>query len=93
MDLDVIEAEDRVAVSAAVPARNAVRAERPQPSVRETAESRIVRQPRLLWRFLSVVVGAALAVTGWALVMTAILSFIGLPLFIFGLALMQSAER
>lgn len=46
-----------------------------------------------LWRILFVVMGFALATTGWALIMTAILSFIGLPLFILGLALMQSAER
>ena len=45
------------------------------------------------WRVLMVVAGFGLASAGWALVMTAILSFIGLPLFIFGLALMQSAER
>jgi len=50
-------------------------------------------EPSLLWRILLVAIGAGLAVTGWALVMTAILSFIGLPLFIFGLALMQSQER
>jgi hypothetical protein len=45
------------------------------------------------WRILMVVGGFAVASAGWALVMTAILSFIGLPLFVFGLALMQSAER
>jgi hypothetical protein len=45
------------------------------------------------WRILLVVIGFAVATAGWTLVMTAILSFIGLPLFIFGLALMQSAER
>jgi hypothetical protein len=47
----------------------------------------------LTWRILLVVGGFAVATTGWALIMTAILSFIGLPLFIVGLALMQSAER
>jgi hypothetical protein len=30
---------------------------------------------------------------GWVLVLTIILSFIGLPLFMFGLALMQAQER
>jgi hypothetical protein len=45
------------------------------------------------WRILMMLIGFAVASAGWALVMTAILSFIGLPLFIFGLALMQSAER
>jgi hypothetical protein len=47
----------------------------------------------VLWRILLVVIGFAVATAGWALVMTAILSFIGLPLFIAGLALMQSAEK
>ena len=46
-----------------------------------------------LWRIVSVLVGFGIATTGWALIMTGILSFIGLPLFIFGLALMQSAEE
>jgi hypothetical protein len=47
----------------------------------------------VLWRIALVVAGSALAMSGWALIMTAILSFIGLPVFIAGLALMQSAER
>jgi hypothetical protein len=46
-----------------------------------------------IWRILTVVAGFGVATAGWALVMTALLSFIGLPLFVFGLALMQSAER
>ena len=46
-----------------------------------------------MWRIASVVLGFALAASGWALVMTALLAFIGLPMFLFGLALMQSAER
>ena len=50
-------------------------------------------EPGLLWRFVMVAIGAGLAMTGWALVMTIIFSFIGLPLFIFGLALMQAQER
>ncbi len=48
--------------------------------------------PSLVWRILLVAAGAGLAVIGWTLVMTAILSFIGLPLFLFGVALMQSQE-
>jgi hypothetical protein len=47
----------------------------------------------VLWRILLVVGGFGVATAGWALVMTALLAFIGLPLFIAGLALMQSAER
>lgn len=46
-----------------------------------------------LWRIMSVMVGFVIAVTGWALVMTVLLSFIGVPVFILGLALMQSAEQ
>lgn len=46
-----------------------------------------------VWRILMVVVGFGLATAGWSLIMTAFLSFIGLPLFVFGLALVQSAER
>ena len=46
----------------------------------------------ILWRIILVVVGFGVAMTGWALIMTAILSFVGLPLFIFGLALMQAQE-
>ena len=92
MDLDVIDAQDRAHVSAGSPAGN-VRTRRPQPIVRDIPEPLRSQEPGLLWRFLCVVIGAGLVVTGWALVMTAILSFIGLPVFIFGLALMQSAER
>jgi len=47
--------------------------------------------PSLLWRIVLVAAGAGVAMAGWTLVMTALLAFIGLPLFIFGLAMMQSA--
>jgi hypothetical protein len=46
----------------------------------------------VLWRIILVVIGFGLAALGWSLVMTVILSFIGLPLFILGLALMQAQE-
>jgi hypothetical protein len=49
--------------------------------------------PALLGRILLVGVGFGLAFTGWMLMMTVILVFIGLPLFIFGLAVMQAQER
>lgn len=39
------------------------------------------------------VAGFGIATMGWALIVTAILAFIGVPLFIFDLALMQSAEQ
>jgi hypothetical protein len=40
-----------------------------------------------------VLIGFGMALTGWLLILSIFLSFIGLPLFIFGLALMQSQER
>jgi hypothetical protein len=50
-------------------------------------------QPGLLWRLILVAIGFGLALTGWMLILTVFLSFLGLPLFMFGLALMQSQER
>ena len=50
-------------------------------------------QPSFLWRVILVAMGFGMAVTGWMLILTVFLSFIGLPLFMFGLALMQSQER
>jgi hypothetical protein len=49
--------------------------------------------PGLLWRLVLVAIGFGMALTGWLLILTVFLSFLGLPLFIFGLALMQSQER
>ena len=63
----------------------------PEPPREE--EPRTSSQPRrrgLLSRVLWAGVGLGIAISGWALVMTAILAFIGLPVFFFGLALMQS---
>jgi hypothetical protein len=42
-------------------------------------------------RIVLAVVGFNIAALGWMLIMTVFLTFIGLPLFIVGLALMQSA--
>ena len=50
-------------------------------------------QPGLLWRLVLVAIGSGMALTGWMLILTVFLSFLGLPLFMFGLALMQSQER
>ena len=50
-------------------------------------------QPGLVWRLILVAMGFGIAITGWMLILTVFLSFIGLPLFMFGLALMQSQER
>lgn len=57
---------------------------RPRPEPAETS---------LMRRFILVVIGFGMALTGWLLILSIFLSFIGLPLFIFGLALMQSQER
>jgi len=46
----------------------------------------------LVGRLLVVAVGFGLALTGWMLMMTVFLVFIGLPLFFFGLAVMQTQE-
>jgi hypothetical protein len=48
--------------------------------------------PSILWRLVLAAVGLGIAFAGWSLIMTAFLSFIGLPLFIFGLALAQAQE-
>jgi hypothetical protein len=45
------------------------------------------------WRLLLLVAGFGIASLGWTLIMTALFAFIGLPVFIFGLALMQAQER
>ena len=47
----------------------------------------------MLWRIILVLVGFGVAMVGWLLVLSVILSFLGLPLFIVGLALMQAQER
>jgi hypothetical protein len=46
----------------------------------------------ILWRLVLAVIGLVLAFAGWSLIMSAFLSFIGLTLFIFGLALAQAQE-
>jgi len=72
---------------------------RPTPPRVEERHLAVVREePRpefsvlgLLGRLLLLAAGFGLAFTGWMLIMTIILVFIGLPLFIFGLAVMQAA--
>jgi hypothetical protein len=44
----------------------------------------------IVWRIILVLVGFGIASLGFVLVMTVFLSFIGLPLFILGAALMQA---
>ena len=43
-------------------------------------------------RIVLALIGLAIAALGWTLVMTVFLVFIGLPLFIFGLAIAQAQE-
>ena len=47
----------------------------------------------LLWRLVLVSAGFGLAAVGWVLALSVFLAFIGVPLFILGLALMQAQER
>ena len=65
--------------------------ERHPAPVREEARPE-VSLPRLLGRIVLVLVGFGLASAGWMLMMSVFLVFIGLPLFIFGLAVMQAQE-
>jgi hypothetical protein len=50
-------------------------------------------EPGPLWQLALLVMGSGLAIAGWVLIMTVFLSFIGLPLFIVGAAMMQSAQK
>jgi hypothetical protein len=47
-------------------------------------------EPSALWRVILLVVGFSMAALGWSLILSVFLVFVGLPLFIFGLALMQA---
>jgi protein-S-isoprenylcysteine O-methyltransferase Ste14 len=49
--------------------------------------------PSLLWRLILFFVGLGLVMLGWPLAVSAVGAFIGVPLIIFGLALMQAQER
>jgi hypothetical protein len=75
---------------------------RPIPPIRlkevRSSPEREERRPEfsvaiLLGRVLVVAIGFGLAFTGWMLMMSVFLVFIGLPLFFFGLAVMQTQER
>lgn len=52
-----------------------------------------IEETSILWRIILAFVGLSIAVAGWMLVVSIFLSFIGLPLFIFGLALAQAQEE
>ncbi|HZA27977.1 MAG TPA: hypothetical protein VE915_10135 [Actinomycetota bacterium] len=49
--------------------------------------------PSLLWRLILFFVGLGLLMLGWPLAVSGVGAFIGVPLIIFGLALMQAQER
>lgn len=68
------------------PELRVVQALRPQPTPTPAETS-------LVWRLILVGVGFGVAMLGFTLILTALLAFIGLPLFILGLALMQAQER
>jgi hypothetical protein len=74
------------------------RAQRPVPQEGRVAQvaplsTTAPAETSLLWRIILLMVGFGIAMTGFALILTALMAFIGLPLFIFGLALMQAQER
>ena len=50
-------------------------------------------QSKPLGALVVVAAGFGRALTGWMLVMTVLLVFIGLPMFFLGLAVMQTQER
>jgi hypothetical protein len=50
------------------------------------------RKPSRLWRIALFFVGLSLIMLGWPLAVSGIASFIGVPLIIIGLALMQAQE-
>lgn len=49
--------------------------------------------PSLLWRLILFFMGLGLLMLGWPLAVSGVGAFIGVPLIIFGLALMQAQER
>jgi hypothetical protein len=50
-------------------------------------------KPSVLWRLILFFVGLSLVMLGWPLAVSAVGAFIGVPLIIIGLALMQAQER
>jgi hypothetical protein len=50
-------------------------------------------KPSLLWRVIFFFVGFTFVSLGWPLAVSAVGAFIGVPLIIVGLALMQAQER
>jgi hypothetical protein len=50
-------------------------------------------KPSLIWRLILFFVGLGLLMLGWPLAVSGVGAFMGVPLIIFGLALMQAQER
>lgn len=68
----------------------------PKPRIPQTPSPQPVSssgKPSLLWRLILFFVGLGLVMLGWPLAVSAIGAFIGVPLIIFGLSLMQAQER
>jgi hypothetical protein len=68
----------------------------PKPRIPQTPSPQPVSssgKPSLLWRLILFFVGLGLVMLGCPLAVSAIGAFIGVPLIIFGLALMQAQER
>jgi hypothetical protein len=66
---------------------------RPVPQARSPEPQPSSEKPSLLWRLILFFLGLGLVMLGWPLVVSAVGAFIGLPLIIIGLALMQAQER
>lgn len=92
---DRIEHEElaRPEVPARPPQAPPRRAQTSKSSPRPVSSRAETSGPGLAWRIVLLLVGFALASIGWTLVMSVFLVFIGLPLFFFGIALMQAQER
>jgi len=67
-------------------------AERPERRAPEPVEVSGATIRRFLRRLVLVLVGFGIAMLGFSLMLTVFLVFIGLPLFIVGLAIMQAQE-
>jgi hypothetical protein len=52
-----------------------------------------IERTGILWRIILTFAGFTIALLGFGLIMSVFLSFIGLPVFIFGLALAQAQDR
>jgi hypothetical protein len=72
------------------PERQRPRLVREVPSPEPQASS---KKPSLLWRLIFFFVGLVLISLGWPLAASGVGAFIGMPMIIIGLALMQAQER